>query len=109
MKVFRKDASRMLTTGLAAGLCLSVVAGCNTSGSGPTSGSVRTSGETAPTDLQLLCASQAQQELEIAGNVLPVSSMPAGDDAYQVNLTYDGGQAVCNIDSEGNIESISKV
>ncbi|TYC52467.1 hypothetical protein FMN50_17100 [Rhodobacterales bacterium] len=95
--------------GAAALLSLSVVGGCNTTAS-PTSGAVRTSAQTAPTDLQLLCASTAADQLKIpGGNVLPVSSMPAGDSAYQVNLTFDGGQAVCTIDSDGVISSITQV
>lgn len=98
-----------LAVGLAAGLCLSAVAGCNTT-STPSSGAVRNTGQTAPTDLQLLCASTAAEQFKVAGgNVLPVSSMPAGGDGYQVNLTFDGGQAVCHIDSEGVISSIDRV
>jgi len=103
---------KKLTGGLLAGLCLSLVVGCNTSGSGPspTAGSVRSSGATAPTDLQLLCASKTVEELEISdGNVLPVSSMPSGENAYQVNLTFTEGQAVCIIDETGTVQSINKV
>ncbi|NKI62101.1 hypothetical protein HCG46_27750 [Labrenzia sp. PO1] len=103
--------SNRLAAGLAAGLCLSVVAGCNTSSNQtPTAGAVRSSGETAPTDLQLLCASKAAEELQVSGgNVLPVSSMPSGENAYQVNLTFDGGQAVCVIDEAGTVQSINRV
>ncbi|MGX1501003.1 hypothetical protein ACSSV1_006072 [Labrenzia sp. MBR-25] len=101
--------SRKFVALLAAGLGLSVVAGCNTSSNQtPTAGAVRSSGETAPTDLQLLCASKAAEELKVTGgNVLPVSSMPSGENAYQVNLTFDGGQAVCIIDETGTVQSIS--
>ncbi|GAB2188210.1 hypothetical protein [Roseibium sp. LAB1] len=104
--------SKKLAAGLAAGLSLSVVSGCNTSSSNqsPTAGAVRSSGETAPTDLQLLCASKTAEELKIAGgNVLPVSSMPSGENAYQVNLTFDGGQAVCVIDETGTVQSVNRV
>ncbi|WP_157139960.1 hypothetical protein [Roseibium aggregatum] len=102
--------SRKFTALLAAGLGLSVVAGCNTSSSNqtPSAGAVRSSGETAPTDLQLLCAAKTAEELKVTGgNVLPVSSMPSGESAYQVNLTFDGGQAVCIIDETGTVQSIS--
>ncbi|WP_417712470.1 hypothetical protein [Roseibium aggregatum] len=101
--------SRKFVALLAAGLGLSVVAGCNTSSNQtPTAGAVRSSGETAPTDLQLLCASKTAEELKVTGgNVLPVSSMPSGENAYQVNLTFDGGQAVCIIDETGTVQSIS--
>jgi hypothetical protein len=101
--------SRKFVALLAAGLGLSVVAGCNTSSNQtPSAGAVRSSGETAPTDLQLLCASKTAEELKVTGgNVLPVSSMPSGENAYQVNLTFDGGQAVCIIDETGTVQSIS--
>jgi hypothetical protein len=103
--------SRKFVALLAAGLGLSVVAGCNTSSNQtPTAGAVRSSGETAPTDLQLLCASKTAEELKVTGgNVLPVSSMPSGENAYQVNLTFDGGQAVCVIDEAGTVQSINRV
>ncbi|MBN9669061.1 hypothetical protein [Roseibium aggregatum] len=112
MNGFTKDALRKQTGTQLAGLCLLLVAGCNTSGSGPspTAGSVRSSGTTAPTDLQLLCASKTAEELEITdGNVLPVSSAPSGENAYQVNLTFTEGQAVCIIDETGTVQSINKV
>ncbi|MHA7775431.1 hypothetical protein [Roseibium sp. M-1] len=98
--------------GLAAILCLSLAAGCNTSGSNqaPSAGDVRSTSETAPTDLQLLCAATAAEELQVAdGNVLPVSSMRSGEAAYQVNLTFSGGQAVCVIDETGTVQSVTRV
>jgi hypothetical protein len=88
---------------------LTMVGGCNTSGSNTSEG-VRTTAETAPTDLQLLCASRAAEELQVeGGNVLPVSSARAGEAAYQVNLTYEGGQATCVIDEAGTVQSITPV
>ncbi|WP_428645355.1 hypothetical protein [Roseibium sp.] len=109
----REDATKKLTALIAAGLFLMPVAGCQSSGStssGPTSQVVRSSGQTAPTDLQLLCAAKTAEELKIeGGNVLPVSSMPAGGTGYQVNLTFEGGQATCNIDDEGNVLAITRV
>ena len=98
--------------GLAAILCLLLASGCNTSGSNqtPSAGAVRSSSETAPTDLQLLCAAQAAEELQVTdGNVLPVSSMRSGEAAYQVNLTFTGGQAVCVIDESGTVQSVTRV
>jgi len=101
-----------LAAGLAVGLCIAAVSGCNTSGSSqtPSAGAVRSSGETAPTDLQLLCAARAAEELQVAdGNVLPVSSMRSGEAAYQVNLTFTGGQATCVIDESGMVQSVTRV
>jgi hypothetical protein len=100
---------RSIGCATAAGLLL--IGGCNTSGSNAGgSQTVRTSEETAPTDLQLLCASKAAEELQVAGgNVLPVSSARAGEAAYQVNLTYEGGQATCVIDESGVVQTITPV
>lgn len=114
MTVLRKDISGKLAPGLAAALCLTAIAGCSSSGGSaprlPTTQVVRSSSDTAPTDLQLLCASQAAEQLQVAGgNVLPVSSMRSGGNAYQVNLTFEGGQAVCFIDNNGTVQSINRV
>ncbi|MCK7611895.1 hypothetical protein [Roseibium sediminicola] len=93
----------------AAGLLL--IGGCNTSSSNAgASQTVRTSEETAPTDLQLLCASKTVEKLQISGgNALPVSSARSGEQAYQVNLTFEGGQATCIIDESGVVQSITPV
>lgn len=112
MRNLRNLAHGKLAAGLAVGLCISAVSGCNTSGSSqaPSAGAVRSSSETAPTDLQLLCAATAAEELQVAdGNVLPVSSMRSGEAAYQVNLTFTGGQAVCVIDESGTVQSVTRV
>jgi hypothetical protein len=111
MQGSHKNGYRKLLIGCAAGVGLALLGGCNTSGSN-TSGSqtVRTSEETAPTDLQLLCASKAAEELQVTGgNVLPVSSARSGEAAYQVNLTYEGGQATCIIDESGVVQTITPV
>jgi len=97
---------------LIAGLGLSLLAGCNTSApvQGPAAGAVRSSGATAPTDLQLLCAAEAAEQLQITdGNVLPVSSGPSGGTGYRVNLTFEGGEAVCVIDDDGMVQSIDRI
>ena len=86
--------------------------GCSMSGGAPQpkSGSVRSTGDTAPADLQLVCASEAASRLNINGGVLPVSSMRAPDGTYQVNLTMGGGQAaVCFIDTSGVVRSVERV
>lgn len=89
-----------------------LLAGCSSTGGGksmlPTQPTVRSTSDTAPTDLQLLCASTAGQQLGTE-NVLPVSSMRSGPNAYQVNLTYGGGQAICFIGDDGIVQSISQV
>ncbi len=92
-----------------------LLAGCSSIGGGrsmlptqPAQPTVRSTSETAPADLQLLCASTAAQQLGTE-NVLPVSSMRSGPNAYQVNLTYGGGQAVCFIGDDGIVQSVSQV
>jgi hypothetical protein len=84
-------------------------AGCTMTGSQPKSGTVRSTGETAPADLQLLCASEAASKFNVDGGVLPVSSMPGPGGGYQVNLTMDGGDAVCFIGSDGVVQSLERV
>jgi len=93
---------------LAFGSAVAILAGCASGGNtGPTE-TVRSTAETAPADLQLLCASQTVEQLNItSGDALPVSSARIEDNSYQVNLTYDGGAAICVIDDEGVIRSIS--
>lgn len=89
-----------------------LLGGCSSTGDGrsmlPTQPTVRSTSDTAPTDLQLLCASTAGQQLGTE-NVLPVSSMRSGPNAYQVNLTHGGGQAVCFIGDDGIVQSVSQV
>jgi hypothetical protein len=83
-------------------------AGCSMSAQ-PKAGSVRSTGETAPADLQLACASEAASRFSISGSVLPVSSMPGPNGTYQVNLTMDGGDAVCFIDNNAVVQSLERV
>ncbi|MTI42225.1 hypothetical protein JM93_01541 [Roseibium hamelinense] len=86
------------------------LAGCNTSGSGGQTAqpTVRAGANTAPADLQLLCASTAAQQLQVEGDsVLPINSGPSGGNAYQVTLTVPNGQAVCIIDNNGMVQSVT--
>lgn len=93
-------------------IAASLLAGCSSSGGGaallPTQPTVRSTSETAPADLQLLCASTASEQLG-AENVLPVSSMRSGPNAYQVNLTFGSGQAVCFIGEDGIVQAVNQV
>lgn len=87
----------------AAGLAL---AGCAAQSEGPRP-TIRSSVETAPADLQLLCASEAATRFNLdATRVLPVNSAPAGDGAYQVTLTTPTGPVNCTIGGDGTIASI---
>lgn len=72
---------------------------------------IRGSAQTAPADLQLLCASEAQTRFGAPANsVLPTSSRPgptAG--TYAVDLKLPAGQATCVIDDNGAISSLAQL
>jgi hypothetical protein len=67
---------------------------------------VRSSGETAPADLQLACAGEAATRLNGGNSVLPVSSVRDPSGLYSVGLQLSAGQAVCVIDQNGVIQSL---
>src|SRR5262245_25007278 len=83
------------------------LAGCMSGGPAP--GSVRTTAETAPADLQLACADAAAKSLGVDGSsVLPVSSSRLDAQKYQVELNAKGTRASCVIDATGNVLSVQK-
>jgi hypothetical protein len=86
------------------------LAGCTSSAPPPPAdNAIRSASQTAPADLQLLCASETAARLGIdSGSVFPVSSVSAAG-GYQVNLNTGGGQAVCTIDDNGNVLSVNQV
>jgi hypothetical protein len=64
--------------------------------------------QTAPADLQLLCANAvATQTGAPADRVLPVSSRPLDPGFYQVELDAAGSRHSCVIDAEGNVASVT--
>lgn len=85
-----------------------LAAGCSTTMQ-PRAGAVRSTGETAPADLQLLCASEAATRLGTTESVLPVSSMAGPNGTFQVNLAVGSGQAVCFVDNNGVVQSVERV
>lgn len=67
----------------------------------------RTAVETAPADLQLLCANAAAQAGGVdSSKVLPMSSRKLDAKTYQVELTVGGKPTSCTIDTEGNVLSV---
>jgi hypothetical protein len=67
----------------------------------------RTTLETAPADLQLLCANEAARSAGVeAGKVLPVSSRKLDAKNYQVELNAGGKPTTCVIDADGRIVSV---
>ncbi len=93
--------------GMAALLIPLGLAACASTSPGTTS-TIRGSAQTAPADLQLLCASEAQTRFGAPANsVLPISSRPGpAAGSYAVDLKLPNGQATCVINDSGAIASL---
>ena len=90
-------------------LAVLLLAGCASDG-GPPPNEIRTSAQTAPADLQLLCASAAATSLGVASDsILPVSSSQINAQTYQVELDAKGTRATCVVDASGNVQSVNRV
>jgi hypothetical protein len=82
--------------------------GC-VSDSGPAPDTVRNTGQTAPADLQLTCASAAATPLGVdSAAVLPVSSSQIDAQTFQVVLESGGARANCVVDTSGNVISVQR-
>ena len=94
---------------------LTLVSACTTaSDSGnlsvPVKEDVRNTGETAPAELQLACASAAPSRLKLASeNILPIGSSKVQSNIYRVELKGKGVLAECIIDNNGNIQKMSRL
>jgi hypothetical protein len=67
----------------------------------------RTKLDTAPADLQLLCADEAARSAGIdSTRVLPTSSRKLDSKSFQVELNVGGTRTNCTIDTDGKITSI---
>ena len=101
----------MLKTGFVVAVAALGLAACQSSSqsSSPASSStVRQSVVTAPADLQLLCASEAQTQLGVSDGVLPISSQQTEAGRYQVVLSVGSGQANCVVTDAGVVESVTR-
>ena len=97
-------ALRVLSVG-----ALLAAAGCQSSSPEPQQ-MARTTLQTAPADLQLLCASAvATQTGTPSDKVLPTSSRQLDARSYQVELDAAGKRHNCVVDSDGNVTSVSAV
>lgn len=68
---------------------------------------IRRAVETAPADLQLVCAAEAAEVYELASDrVLPVGSTVEPGGVYTVILTAGDRRAVCTIDDDGRVLSM---
>lgn len=69
----------------------------------------RTTVQTAPADLQLLCASAAATSAAVDANkVLPVGSQQLDATRYQVELNASGQRYICVVDNMGVVSSVQK-
>jgi len=94
--------ARLITVSLGVAILASA---CTSEPNRPT---VRSSTETAPTDLQLLCAAEGATRFGVARDkALPVSSARESSNSYRVNLNLGGTPAICIINDTGIIESLS--
>jgi hypothetical protein len=68
----------------------------------PQAAAVRSAVETAPADLQLLCAAEAAKVYQAPSEkILPLSSQRSGAASYDVELDVAGKRARCTIDESG--------
>jgi hypothetical protein len=67
----------------------------------------RTTVETAPADLQLLCAGEAAKASGVdSSKVLPTSSRKLDSKSYQVELNAAGKPMSCIVDIDGKVASV---
>jgi len=87
-------------------LLASTLSACQST-STPPEQTLRSAAETAPADLQLLCANAAAQSAGVdPGRALPLSSRKFDASSYQVEINADGRMMNCLVDGDGNILSL---
>src|SRR6185503_8820400 len=70
----------------------------------------RTQVETAPADLQLLCANAVAKSSGVnSAKILPISSSKIDSKTYQVELDAGGKKTSCLVDTDGNVKSVEPV
>ncbi len=73
----------------------------------PQSPVVRSAVETAPADLQLMCAAEAAKVYSApADKILPLSSQRSGTASFEVMLDVAGRRARCTIDESGSVVTV---
>lgn len=86
---------------------LLAAAGCQSSSPEPQQ-MARTTLQTAPADLQLLCANAVATQTGAAQDkVLPVNSRQLDATSFQVDLEAAGTRRTCVVDNDGNVKSVS--
>ena len=90
-----------------AAAALLAAAGCQSSSPEPQQ-MARTTLQTAPADLQLLCANAVATQTGAASDkVLPVSSRQLDATSFQVELDAAGTRRSCVVDNDGNVKSVT--
>jgi hypothetical protein len=88
-------------------VALLAAAGCQSSSPQPQQ-MARTTLQTAPADLQLLCANAVATQTGAAQDkVLPVSSRQLDAASFQVDLDAAGKRHSCVVDNDGNVKSVT--
>ena len=84
------------------------LAGCSQTAPAPQD-MARTTTQTAPADLQLMCASAAATSAGVDANkVLPTGSQQLDATRYQVELNASGQRYTCIVDNMGVVSSVQK-
>lgn len=91
---------------LAAGVGLAFLGGCQSAPPKPEE-MARTSLQTAPADLQLICANAAAGTAQVdSSKVLPTSSRQLDATSYSVDLDAGGRKFNCIVDTNGSVKSV---
>ena len=70
----------------------------------------RTQIETAPADLQLLCANAVAKSSAVdSAKILPISSSKIDSKTYQVELDAGGKKTSCLVDTDGAVKSVEPI
>jgi hypothetical protein len=104
----------LTTTGRLGGMAFAAAAilGCaqQTQTASPQDPVVRSAVETAPADLQLLCAAEAAKVYSAPSDkILPLSSSRSGASTFDVELDVAGRRARCTIDESGTLVTVVDV
>lgn len=70
----------------------------------------RTQVETAPADIQLLCANAVAKSSGVdSAKILPISSSKIDSKTYQVELDAGGKKTSCLVDTDGAVKSVEPI
>lgn len=87
-------------------LCTGILAGCQSNPGPDAQNMARTTLQTAPADLQLVCASAASNAAGQGTKVLPTGSQQIDAKSYSVDLDAGGRKFRCVVDDQGTVTSL---